>query len=355
MTIEARFRLTQDDFVLDAELSVPSRGVSAILGPSGCGKTTLLRAIAGLEFSRDGHLKVGDEVWQDGKRYLPTHQRPLGYVFQEASLFPHLTVRGNLEYGFTRVPEAERRVDFDEAVTLLGLGHLLARSPEGLSGGERQRVAVARALLTSPRLLLMDEPLAALDRAAKNGILPYLERLHRELEIPMLYVTHSQDEAARLADHLVLMETGKVLASGPLAEILTRVDLPLAHRDEAVSVVETTVAGHDEQYSLAQLDFAGGQFLVARKPLVAGRPVRLQILARDVSLTLERQVGTSILNIFEAKVRTISDESAAQVTVALDISGTPILSRLTRRSADALELAAGKRVFAQIKSVALLN
>jgi molybdate transport system ATP-binding protein len=345
----------REDFVLDAELAVPDRGVSAILGPSGCGKTTLLRAIAGLEQTRDGYLEVGDEIWQDGKRNLPTHQRPLGYVFQEASLFPHLTVRRNLEYGFKRVPSAERRVDFDEAVRLLGLDPFLERDPESLSRGERQRVAMARALLTSPRLLLMDEPLAALDRAAKSGIFPYLERLHRELEIPVLYVTHSQDEAARLADYLVLMEAGQVRAVGPLAEILTRVDLPLAHRDEALSVVETTVTGHDEHYSLARLTFAGGDFLVGRRPLVAGRPVRLQILARDVSLTLERQVGTSILNIFAAEVRTISDESAAQVTVGLDVSGVPILSRITRRSAEALELAPDKRVFAQIKSVALLN
>ena len=355
MTIEARFHLTRDEFVLEANLKAPSNGVSAILGASGCGKTTLLRAIAGLERARDGFLKVGSEIWQDGKRFMRTHQRSLGYVFQEASLFPHLTVRENLEYGFSRVPQRERRVDFEEAVKLLGLGSFLDRDPEGLSGGERQRVAIARALLTSPRLLLMDEPLASLDRAAKNGILPYLERLHRELEIPMLYVTHSQDEAARLADHLVLMEAGKVLASGPLAEVLTRVDLPLAHRDQAVSVVETTVTGHDDEYSLARLGFSGGEFLVARKPLAAGRPVRLQILARDVSLTLERQVGTSILNIFAAEVKTISDESAAQVTVRLDVEGVPILSRITRRSADSLELAPGKRVFAQIKSVALLN
>jgi molybdate transport system ATP-binding protein len=353
--VEARFRLTREEFTLDVQLSVPASGVSAILGPSGCGKTTLLRAIAGLEESPGGYLKVGEEVWQQDERCVPVHQRSLGYVFQEASLFPHLSVRGNLEYGFSRVPNPERRVDFDETVELFGLTPFLDRDPEKLSGGERQRVAVARAVLTSPRLLLMDEPLAALDRAARSEILPYFERLHRELAIPVLYVTHSQDEAARLADHLVLMEQGKVLASGPLAEMLTRVDLPLAHHEEAVSVVETTVVGHDEEYSLARLDFAGGEFLVARSPLAEARPVRLQILARDVSLTLERQAGTSILNVFPAEVRTVSEEGASQVTVGLDIGGVPILSRITRRSAEALELAPGKRVFAQVKSVALLN
>jgi molybdate transport system ATP-binding protein len=355
MTVEARFRLTRDEFTLDAQLSVPARGVSAILGPSGCGKTTLLRAIAGLEDAPGGFLKVGEEIWQEGERCLPVHQRPLGYVFQEASLFPHLSVRGNLEYGYSRVPEAERRVDFDEVVGLFGLAPFLERAPEGLSGGERQRVAAARAVLTSPRLLLMDEPLAALDRKARHEILPYFERLHRDLDIPVLYVTHTQDEAARLADHLVLMEQGKILASGPLGEMLTRVDLPLAHHEEAVSVVETTVAGHDEEYSLVRLDFAGGEFLVARGPLDTARPVRLQILARDVSLTLERQAGTSILNVFSAEVRTISGEGASQVTVGLDVGGVPILSRITRRSAEGLELSPGKRVFAQVKSVALLN
>jgi molybdate transport system ATP-binding protein len=355
VTVEARFRLEREGFVLDSELSVPGRGVSAILGPSGCGKTTLLRAIAGLEKSPGGYLRVGDEVWQEGERCLQVHERSLGYVFQEPSLFAHLTVGENLEYGHSRVPAEERRVKFDDALEFFGLAPLLERLPEGLSGGERQRVAVARAVLTSPRLLLMDEPLAALDREARGEILPYFERLHRELEIPVLYVTHSQEEAARLADHLVLMEQGRVLGSGPLAEMLTRFDLPLAHREEAVSVVETTVAGEDKEYSLTRLEFPGGEFLVARGPLHRGRSVRLQILARDVSLTLERQAGTSILNVFPAKVESVWGEGASQVTVRLEVGGVPILSRITRRSAEALDVSPGKRVFAQIKSVALLN
>jgi molybdate transport system ATP-binding protein len=355
MTIEARLRLERAGFVLDAELATPGRGVTALLGPSGCGKTTLLRAIAGLEPAARGFLGVLGEVWQSNSRFLPPHDRPLGFVFQEPSLFPHLSVRRNLEYGLERVEPTQHRVDFDEAVAMLGLAPLLERRPESLSGGERQRVAVARALLRSPRLLLMDEPLAALDRASKAEIFPFFERLHRELEIPVLYVSHLPDEVARLADHLVLMEAGRVQTSGPLAAMLTDLAQPLAHRDEALSIIETTVAGYDEVWGLAHLDFAGGRFAVTREPLPAGRSVRLQILARDVSLTLERQVGTSILNIFEAEVHTLTAAGASQVTVGLDVGGAPILARITRRSAETLGLRPGRRVFAQIKSVALLD
>ncbi len=355
MTIEARFLIERGDFTLDADFMVPAQGISAIFGASGCGKTTLLRAIAGLEQPARGYLKIAGEVWQDGERFLPPHQRPLGYVFQEASLFPHLSVRGNLEYGYKRLPPEARRVDFNRAVTLLGIGPLLARRPQGLSGGERQRVAIARALLTSPRLLLMDEPLAALDRQSKTEILPFLERLHEELSIPVLYVSHAPDEVARLADQLVLLEQGRVRASGPIGEMLTRVDLPLAHGDEAEAIVEATVAEHDETFHLTHLEFPGGRFTVARKDLPVGQPARLRLLARDVSLSLERQEGTSILNIFPAKVETLADENPAQLMVRLDAGGVPILSRITRKSATILALEPGKTVYVQVKTVALLG
>ncbi|MBL3598794.1 MAG: molybdenum ABC transporter ATP-binding protein [gamma proteobacterium endosymbiont of Lamellibrachia anaximandri] len=355
MTIEARFLIERGDFTLDADFIVPAQGISAIFGASGCGKTTLLRAIAGLEQPTRGYLKIAGEVWQDGDRFLPPHQRPLGYVFQEASLFPHLSVRGNLEYGYKRLPPDAQRVDFDRAVTLLGIGPLLARRPQGLSGGERQRVAIARALLTSPRLLLMDEPLAALDRQSKREILPFLERLHEELSIPVLYVSHAPDEVARLADQLVLLEQGRVRASGPIGEMLTRVDLPLAHGDEAEAIVEAKVAEHDRKFHLTHLEFPGGRFTVARKDLPVGQPVRLRLLARDVSLSLERQEGTSILNIFPAKVETLADENPAQLMVRLDAGGVPILSRITRKSATILALEPGKSVYVQVKTVALLG
>ena len=206
--IRARFRLDYSGFSLDVDLDLPGRGVTALFGPSGSGKTTLLRAIAGLEHAPGGALAVNGDVWQDTVRFVPTHKRSLGYVFQEASLFPHLSVQGNLQYGQKRVPVAQRRVSLDQAIALLDIGHLLDRKPARLSGGERQRIGIARALATSPRLLLMDEPLAALDHARKQEILPYLERLHDELDIPVLYVSHAPDEVARLADHIVGVARG---------------------------------------------------------------------------------------------------------------------------------------------------
>ena len=354
MTIEARLCLDRGTFRLDAELSVPDRGVTAIFGPSGGGKTTLLRAIAGLERGPDGFLKVGHSIWQDADTFLPPHHRPLGYVFQEASLFSHLSVKGNLEYGYKRVAPSSRRVDPNQAAELLGVDSILDRDTEDLSGGERQRVAIARALLRSPELLLLDEPLTGLDLESKAEIVPYLERLHEELEIPVLYVSHAPDEVARLADHLVLLQDGRVLASGEIRQMLTRTDLPLSHGDDAEAILEATVVGHDRNYELTHLEFAGGQFNVTRRDLEVGQIVRLRILARDVSLTLAHQTDTSILNIFPVTVEELADEGPAQVMVRLSAGGAPILSRITRRSADALQLAPGKQVFAQIKTVALL-
>ncbi|MFQ5642440.1 MAG: molybdenum ABC transporter ATP-binding protein [Thiogranum sp.] len=355
MSIEARFRIDRGDFSLDVDLSIPDRGVTALLGPSGCGKTTLLRAIAGLQPCRDGYLKVGDAVWQDAGQLVPPHRRALGYVFQEPGLFTHLSVRGNLEYGLRRVPGNERRVSLDKAIGLLGIEALLERRVARLSGGERQRVAIARALAASPEILLMDEPLTALDPARKREIMPWLESLHEELDIPVLYVSHSPDEVACLADHLVLLEAGRVKAAGALGDMLTRLDLPLAHDDDAEALIDAVVAGHDDDYELTHLDFPGGRFTVTRKALPVGHAVRLRVAARDVSLTLERQSGTSILNIFPATVDALTPVGSAQVTVRLLAGGVPLLSRVTRKSAALLELERGKTVFAQAKSVALLS
>lgn len=224
-TLQADLRVAFPGFDLDVRLRLPAQGVSVLFGPSGCGKTTVLRALAGLERA-EGRVVFAGEVWQDGRTAVPTHRRAIGYVFQEPSLFPHLSVLGNLDYGRKRVPPVLQRMSLDEAVALLGIGDLMARRPGALSGGERQRVAIARALLTSPRLLLMDEPLSALDAARKAEILPYLERLNREARIPVVYVTHALDEAARLADHLVLMQAGRVIAEGPAIDTLSRLDLP---------------------------------------------------------------------------------------------------------------------------------
>jgi len=354
MTLEARFQVERGEFVLAAELIVEEPGVTAIYGPSGCGKTTLLRAMAGLERDPRGFLKVGEEIWQDGDSFLPPHRRPLGYVFQEASLFSHLSVQKNLEYGFKRVPPADRRVVFADAVELLGVEGLLKRATEDLSGGERQRVAIAQALLTSPRLLLLDEPLTGLDAAGKAEIVPYLERLHGELNIPVLYVSHAPDEVAQLADHLVLLQEGRILGSGPIAEMLTQFDLPLSHGEDAEAIIEAQVEGHDETYHLTRLTFPGGMFNVTRKNLQVGQAVRLRVLARDVSLTLARQTNTSILNILPVTVEELVEEGPAQIMVKLSASGTFILSRITSKSAQTLDLQPGKPVFAQIKTVALL-
>lgn len=233
MTIDARFEINRGSFKLDIDLSIPSNGVTSLFGPSGSGKTTLLRAIAGLEHHRKGFLKVGNTLWQGNGYFLPAHKRSIGYVFQEASLFPHLNVQKNLEYGFKRIPEGCKKVSLADAVDLLGIHHLLERKPDTLSGGERQRVAIARALAASPELLLMDEPLAALDTESRLEILPYLESLSEEMKIPMIYVSHAVEETLRLADYFILLEAGQVIESGSAAEVTTIPDPPFAGQETA--------------------------------------------------------------------------------------------------------------------------
>jgi len=354
VSIAARFRIDHAGFSLDVELELPGEGVTALFGPSGSGKTTLLRCVAGLERTPGGFLSVNGDVWQDDRLFLPTHRRPLGYVFQEASLFPHLTVERNLAFGLKRVPAGSRQVDTDHLVDLLGIAHLLGRRPDKLSGGERQRVAIARALFTSPRLLLMDEPLAALDPQRKAEILPYLERLHRELSIPVLYVSHAPDEVARLADTLVLMEDGRAKAVGPVAEVLARLDLPTAHGGEAGVMVEAAVAAHDQAYALTRLDFPGGALWVPNHAEPIGTPARARILARDVSLALVKPEHTSILNILPAEMVETAPEGKGRTLVRLSLAGTPLLAQVSDKSAAVLGLAPGKQVFAQIKAVSIL-
>lgn len=354
MSIQVKFHIEREGFTLDVDFGIPSAGITAFFGPSGCGKTTLLRAIAGLDHHSGGCLKVGDHVWQDTTAFLPPHRRPLGYVFQEASLFTHLTVRRNVEYGVKRVPESERKVSLEQVIGLLGIEQLLERKPNSLSGGEQQRVAIARALAVSPKLLLMDEPLASLDQERKMEVLPYLDSLHQELEIPMLYVSHDLNEVTRMADHLVLMDAGEVRASGEIGEMLTRLDLSLAHGNDAESLIEATVVGHDEQYHLTYLDSLAGRFAVAGHALSIGRSVRLRIAARDVSLTLSAQADTSIQNIFPAIIDEIIAEGHAQMTVRMRVGSVALLARITKKSVAELDLKPGKSVFAQVKSVALI-
>ena len=359
--IRARLALDYPGFSLDVDLRLPGRGVTALFGPSGCGKTSCLRAIAGLQRAPGGHVEINGELWQDdapgraGGTFLPTWRRPIGYVFQETRLFPHLTVQRNLEYGMARVAAPARRVSLAQAVELLGISPLPARRPDTLSGGERQRVGMARALATSPSLLLMDEPLASLDLKLKREILPYLERLHAELDIPVLYVSHAPEEVARLADHLVLMEAGRVLASGRVDELMTRLDLPLAHGDVASAVIAGVVAGHESAYQLTQVDFAGGRLSLPHPGTRAGQRVRVRIQARDVSLTLQRQSGTSVLNILQATVTDLADDSPGQLMVGLDVGGTRLLARISRKSAELLQVVPGKPVYAQVKGVAIME
>ena len=359
--LQLRLHVKRESFTLKVDLDLPGSGVTALFGPSGSGKTTCLRAIAGLERSSangvNNFVAVNGEVWQDNTSgvFLPTHQRALGFVFQEASLFPHLSVAQNLAFGQSRVPQVQRRVSLQQAIELLGIGPLLARAPHKLSGGERQRVSIARALATSPHLLLMDEPLAALDAKRKAEIFPYLETLHRTLQLPILYVSHAIDEVARLADHLVLIEAGQVIAAGDTAALMTRLDLPLAQGDGAGAIITATVVSHDPQYVVTLARFAGGDIHIPQQRAPIGDTVRVRVQARDVSLTLEKQVGTSIQNILPVYITAMLPDSPGQVMVRLDAAGTALLARVTARSADALKLAVGQRLFAQVKGVAILR
>jgi molybdate transport system ATP-binding protein len=355
--LRVRLRMDRGAFQLDVDLDLPQRGISALFGHSGSGKTTVLRAIAGLERAPGGVVALGDDVWQDDARgvFVPVHKRAIGYVFQEASLFPHLSVRANLEFGRKRVPVHERRFALEPVTALLGIEGLLERRPDGLSGGERQRVAIARALLASPRLLLMDEPLAALDLRRKLEILPYLERMHAELAIPIVYVSHAPDEVARLADHLVLLDAGKAVASGPLTETLARVDLPPSFADDAGVVLDTILAGHEED-ALSRLEFAGGALFVGRRREAIGTHLRCRIHARDVSLALDRPQGTSIVNRLPAVVTAVAPtDTPGHVLVQLRMGESPLLARITERSRRELDIAPGLRLWVQIKGVALLS
>ena len=361
MGIEARFRTALGEFELDVEASLAAHGVTALFGPSGAGKTSVLRCMAGLERAPQGVFRVGDQTWQEESRaiFVPPHRRSIGVVFQDVGLFPHLTVRKNLDYGRRRAASADRpsstAIDADDVVELLALRDLLERYPDRLSGGEAHRVAIARSLLTQPRLLLMDEPLTGLDVGAKAEIMGYLERLFRQLAVPVVYVSHSLDEVARLADAMLIMEGGRITTQGSPTELLARFDLPVAHTDAAGAVIEATVDGHDHTYDLTHLAFAGGRLTTPRRELELGTPVRVRIQARDVSLVLDRPRATSILNVLPARIVERADESRGQVLVRLAAGEATLLARVTRKSADQLGLHPGQDVYAQVKSVSLLR
>ncbi len=356
--LDARLAADLGAFTLDVRFTAPPRGVTALFGPSGCGKTTVLRCVAGLTRVPSGELRLDDTVWQDARTFLPPHRRPVGYVFQEASLFPHLSVRRNLLYGQRRAA-TDAGIAFDEVVALLGLERLVDRRPARLSGGERQRVAIGRALLSQPRLLLMDEPLSALDRFSKDEILPYLERLHRRLSIPALYVSHDLSEVERLADHVVLLAEGRVRASGPLATLATRLDLPLSRAAGAAAVLDGTVAEVDTAHGLSRLTVAGGSLWVPGAAWAVGTRHRLRVPAQDVSLVVGPPARSSILNVLPGVIHAADDTAEGgclRVVVGLGEAGTgeALLAAITRRSWHHLGLSVGQPVHVQVKSVGLV-
>lgn len=329
--IHLRHRLTKGEFTLDVNVEVPDTGVTGIFGESGSGKTTLLRCIAGLE-PHDG---------------LPAHKRNVGYVFQDPGLFPHLTVSGNIEYGARRA--TTHRVDRAAVIEMLGIGNLLDRKPGSLSGGEAQRVAIAAALLRSPDLVLMDEPLASLDRKRKDELLPYFDLLHDELSVPVIYVSHDIEEISRLCDHLVVLDAGKVAASGDLFDIVSRVDMPVFSGRNAGVVLWATPMDHEE--GLTRFDFGDGNIWVPGEFATGKKPLRLRIAASDVSIARERPTSTTILNILRATVEEVHAVNTATALVRLGAGNQSLLAQVTNRSVRRLELKPGDQVFAQLKSV----
>ena len=352
--LSCRFQGALGSFALDVAFDMPMRGVTALFGPSGSGKTTVMRCIAGLT-RMSGRLTVGGSVWQDDDRRLfrKPHMRPIGYVFQEASLFPHLSVRRNLTYAEHRNGNGSTGLNFDDVVSLLGVGSLLDRNPGGLSGGERQRVAIGRALLSQPRILLMDEPLSALDRGAKEEILPYLESLHETLAIPILYVSHDIGEASRLADRMIVLSKGEVAADGSIDDVLQRLDLrPETGRFEAGVVLRARVASSNATFMTTQLDLAGQTVTIPGAELPVGQEIRLRIRARDVALATEQPKGISIRNILSGVIDEIVEEpDSAFAETLVDLGGPRIRARITRDALSDLKLTPGMPVYALIKSV----
>ena len=345
-----------EGFRLEAQVACETSGVTALFGRSGAGKTSLVNMLAGLLRPDRGRIALRGEVLFDSADGIdrPPERRRLGYVFQEGRLFPHLSVRGNLNYGLRRAPAAERIIGLEQIVELLGIAQLLERRPRDLSGGEKQRVALGRALLANPSLLLMDEPLSALDQARKDEVLPFIERLRDELEVPIVYVSHAMEEIVRLADTLVLMSEGKVVAVGPLEELTGRLDLrPLTGRYEAGAVLRARVAGQDLAFGLTELAFSGGRLRVPHLKLPLGTELRVRVRARDVALARSAPKGLSILNVLPARVVEIGSEEGPLRDVRLVLGSETLWARITARSCHELQLAPEAEVFALIKAVAL--
>ncbi len=352
--IELELRLQRQSFALNIKTTLPATGVTGVFGPSGAGKTTLLRIVAGLETTATGRVAIGDDVWQDGTRCLPAEARAVGYVFQEPRLFSHLDVRGNLDYASRRRAGADA-VEAGGIYALLGIDGLLTRRVQSLSGGEAQRVAIARALLRAPRLLLMDEPLAAIDRERRDELLPFLDRLHDELSLPILYVSHSIEEIGRLADHLLLLRAGQLAASGPLQAVLADPAAGLAAGEEAGVVIAASVVHWDTNDGLTELAFSGGPLFVAGRHGETGQNLRVRVRAADVSVAKSRPRDSSILNCVPATIDQILSGAEGIVTLRLRAGEDWLLARVTGRSVRELQLKAGDAVYAQLKTASIRN
>jgi len=342
-------------FLLEARFVSEGR-LTAFFGRSGSGKTSLVNIIAGVVWPERGRVVLDGRTLLDTEAgiFVPKHRRRVGYVFQEGRLFPHLTVRQNLLFGRSFTPRRERKIGLDQVLDLLGIGPLLDRRPGALSGGEKQRVAIGRALLAAPRLLLMDEPLASLDDTRKQEILPFIERLRDEAAVPIVYVSHAIAEVARLATTVVMINDGRITAVGPPTELLGRTDLIASHAGtEAGALIEAVVAAHDAAFGLTTLNSAAGALQAPRLDLAVGTPVRVRIRARDVMIATARPDGLSALNVLPGRVAALTGSEEGLVEVALDCGGVRLLARLTRKSVDALALRSGREVYAVIKSVAL--
>lgn len=353
MTLSVDVRQRLGAFTLDAAFEASGR-LTVLFGHSGSGKTTLVNLIAGLQRPAEGRISIDGRVLVDtpSRTFVPAHRRRIGYVFQDSRLFPHLTVRQNLAYGRFFAPRADRWSDVPRIVEMLGIGHLLDRRPVRLSGGEKSRVAIGRALAASPRLMLMDEPLASLDDARKAEILPYIERLRDEAEIPVVYVSHAIAEVARLATDVVVLAGGRVAASGPAARVLARLDVATPEeRDETAALIEATLESHDETFSLSTLRSAGGVWRVPRIDAAPGSRMRARVRARDVMIALDRPGRISALNVLPATVHAVTEAGAADALLDLEAGGDRLVARVTRQTVAALSLAPGVPVWAIIKAV----
>jgi len=349
--------LQRAQFSLQLDVQLPDQGITVILGASGAGKTSLLRCVAGLDRADQARIEMGGVLWQDDQQgvFVPTWQRALGYVFQEASLLPHLTVKQNLTYGLKRIGSRTPMHSLAQAIELLGIGHLLERSPAGLSGGERQRVALARALASQPRILLLDEPMASLDAARRQEILPWLEKMRDELHLPMLYVTHAANEAARLGAHMLVLEHGRVQAQGTVSEVFANIDQALGAGEDMGALLQGTLVERHADWHLCRIAFDGGELWLRDSGLALGQSVRMRLLARDVSVATVAPQHTSIQNLLSAVIEAVADDDhPSQVLVRLRVGPSAVLSRITQRAWAQLRLQVGQQVFLQVKTVALV-